>query len=322
MHAIEPSKRPVPEALALGPTLLARATQVDTAHFALSLVEGPAVVLGAVQRAGRVVDLEACRRAGIPVLRRATTGTAAWIGGRAIIVTLALPHVAALFPDATPRTLLNRNVRPLLKGFTRAGTLAHYFGRAWITLQKRPAALLGFDVAPSGAVLVEAFVGHDASIALPDDLTTEDERAIDRFLGKKPAALAEISPFASRDLEGFARAVLEGFLQRTEHVASTLTLAAHELDTRPFRPIEIARDPVPEGLILRPAVRVPIGWIEGAVAPATGGGARRVWLGGDVLAPRWALDRIAEGALGETNDDTPLPEIALEGATIAELLGC
>ncbi|MDI3286964.1 hypothetical protein [Polyangium sp. 15x6] len=313
MHAIELKKRAIPEALALGPALLEQAAQAQAAHVALSLVDGSAVVLGAAQRAGRVVDLAACARRGVPILRRATTGTAAWLGGRGLVVTLALPHVAALVADATPRTLLNRNVRPLLGGFTRAGLIAHYFGREWISLRRRPAVLLGFDVAESGAVLVEAFVGYDAAIALPEEITTESERAVDRFLGKKPASLAELATDAPLDLEGFAHALLEGLRTRAPSMSATMTITSEELDTRPFAPIDRALDPVPDGLNLRPAVRVPIGWIEAAIEPE---GGQRAWLGGDVLAPRWALARIAAGA------GAGLAEIPLEGATMADLLAC
>ena len=110
MRIFDPSPRPLAEALALATALLERAAGGE-AQIAASLLDGPAVVLGALQRAGRVVDVAACATAGTPVLRRCTTGTAAYIGGRAILWTLALPHVAALHPDATPRTLLNRNVR-------------------------------------------------------------------------------------------------------------------------------------------------------------------------------------------------------------------
>src|SRR5690348_7174186 len=107
MRTLELALRPLPEALALGPALLARAERDQIPLVAASLVQGPAVVLGAVQRAGRVVDLDACADAGVLVYRRATTGTAGWIGGRAYLFTVGLPHVAALLPDATPRTLLN-----------------------------------------------------------------------------------------------------------------------------------------------------------------------------------------------------------------------
>src|SRR5690349_12583757 len=114
MHSLPVAERTVAAALGLGPALLARAEAERAIFAAASLVAGPAVVLGAAQRAGRVVDLNACATMGTIVLRRATTGTAAYIGQHGLVWSLALPHVAAIVPDATPRTLLNRNVRPFL----------------------------------------------------------------------------------------------------------------------------------------------------------------------------------------------------------------
>lgn len=307
MHAIEPIQRPLRSALALGPTLLARAERLATTHLAVSLVEDRAVVLGAVQRAGSVVELEACERTSVTVLRRSTTGTAAWIGGRALVVTLSLPHVAALLPDATPRTLLNRNVRPLLKGFTHAGVLAHYFGREWISLRKQPAALLGFDMAPSGAVLIEAFVGFDEPITLSASLTSEHERAIDRLGGKTAASIADLSPGVS-PLE-FARAFREGFVARVGHASETLALPPDAVDAASFQPITSALDPIPEGFVPRNPSRVPIGWLESALSLD----GRHAWIGGDVLAPRFALEQIAHG-------EGPPPDMPIEGATAADLL--
>jgi hypothetical protein len=54
---------------------------------------------------------------------------------------------------------------------------------------------------------------------------------------------------------------------------------------------------------------VPIGWIDTAVDHASG----RVWLGGDVLAPAWALARIAAG-------DTEVEGAPIEGAKVADLI--
>jgi hypothetical protein len=318
MHAIEPAVRTPPEALALGRALVSRAEREKTPQISASLTHAPAVVLGAAQRAGRVVDLESCRHAGVTVLRRTTTGVAAWLGGRAFVFTIALPHIASLFPDATARTLLNRNVRPLLKGFSRAGVAAHYFGRDFLTLRQRPAALLGFDVAPSGAVLLEVFAGYDEPMAVPDALVSHDERALDRWTGKRPASLAEILPGAHPG--DIARAVLAGFADRVGISPEAVSLAPGELDPSPFQPITDANDPLPAGLRPGPAVPVPIGWVEAAVEPATGDRPPRVWLGGDILAPRWALERIGERALGSALGSPPLGDIPLEGATLSDLV--
>src|SRR5687767_10372119 len=86
-------ERSLEAALSLGPTLLLAAQRDRVPWIAASVSVGPAIVLGAVQRMGRVVDGEACSRGGTRVLRRATTGPAAYLGGRAIVWTLALPDV-------------------------------------------------------------------------------------------------------------------------------------------------------------------------------------------------------------------------------------
>src|SRR5689334_25084131 len=110
------ASRSIEDALGLGPALVDLARVERVPCLAASLTLGPAVRLGQHQRAGRVLDVPACERSNVRVFQRATSGTAAYAGKRALIFTLALPHVGALFPDATFRTLLNRNVRPFLKG--------------------------------------------------------------------------------------------------------------------------------------------------------------------------------------------------------------
>ncbi|WP_437487475.1 hypothetical protein WME75_06925 [Sorangium sp. So ce1014] len=312
LRSLPPAHRSLADALALGPALLARARSAEAAPWiAASLVEGPAVVLGAVQRAARVVDLAACAARGAPVLRRSTTGTAAFLGGRGVLWTLALPHVAALAPDATARTLLNRNVRGFLKGFARAGAPAHYGGREWISLQHRPAAWLGVDATRDGAVLIEVFAGHDAPLAIPAELAAPDERAVDRWLGKAPAALSEVLP-ARVSLEALARAVVEAVALR-----AALPLIdggeAPELAAERFQPISAPDDPVPPGAGAPVLARVPIGWIEAA---ALGEAPARAWLGGDVLAARWLLEDLGRGAAPASPDAGTLP---LEGASLSDL---
>ncbi|WP_437510772.1 lipoyl protein ligase domain-containing protein [Sorangium sp. So ce1099] len=312
MRCLPPAHRPLADALALGPALLARARSAPAAPWlAASLVDGPAVVLGAAQRAGRVVDLSACAARGAPVFRRSTTGTAAFLGGRGVVWTLALPHVAALAPDATARTLLNRNVRGFLRGFTRAGAPAHYFGREWISLQRRPAALLGVDAAEDGAVLIEVLAGHDAPLAIPAELAAPEERAVDRWLGKAPAALSEVLPARSSP-EALARAVVE---EIALHAGLPLSDGggAPELAAERLQPITAPDDPAPPGAGPAVLARVPIGWIEAA---ALGGAPARAWLGGDVLTARWLLDALGRGADPASLDTGAAP---LEGAGLSDL---
>jgi hypothetical protein len=308
MKVVRTAPRELSEALGLGPALLERAAAEGAPQMTASVVRGPAVVLGAGQRAGRVVDLPACARAGTAVLRRSTAGTAAFVGERAIVWTLALPHVAALAPDATARTLLNRNVRGFLKGLSRAGAIAHYFGREWISVRQRPAALLGFEMTREGATLIEVFAGLERSIAIPEALSTSDERAVDRWLGKSPAGLAEVMGTIEGGWEELAGAVIRAVAAR----ASAPVEEAAPITAASVTPaITRADDPMPEGFVAGPGVRVPIGWID------TGIGSGRVWLGGDVLVPGFALRAIPEGA-GEPQRSPPIA-IAVDGATLADL---
>jgi hypothetical protein len=289
-------ERPLAEALGLGAPLIARAERERVPWIAASVVHGPAVVLGAAQRAGRVLRLDA----GTAALRRATAGTAVYLGGRAVVWTLALPHVAALVPDATPRTLLNRNVRGFLAGLGRSGAIAHYFGREWISVRRRPAAVMGFQTTPGGAVLLEVFAGIDAPLALPEAIATEEERALDRWLGKPPASLGDLY---AADPAAVAREVMR---------AVGLRAGAAMEEGDPVEPSPIARvdrddDPMPDGFTRGPARRVPIGWIDTGVDRAHG----RVWLGGDVLAPAWALANLAAGE--------PIGDAPIDGAAVADL---
>ncbi len=301
MRVLAPRELSPGEALALGPALLSRARDDQAPWLAASIVRGPAVLLGAAQRAGRVVQLRACASRSTRVLRRATAGTAAYVGERAILWTLALPHVATLVPDATPRTLLNRNVRGFLKGLGQAGAIAHYFGREWISVRNRPAVLLGFEVSPEGTVLIEAVAGVDAPIALPREIATDDERAVDRWLGKSPAALGELMV---RDPFEIASVVTATVAQRA--VVPVESVEPFEVAALP----EVTRedDPMPEGFTVARAKRVPIGWIDVGTDPATG----RVWLGGDVLVPSHMLAAIALG-------DVEPADAPIEGATLADL---
>lgn len=289
------SPRSIDDALGLGPALVALARAERVPCVAASSIEGPAVLLGRHQRAARVLDPQACARAGVAVARRTTSGTAAFAGKRALLISLALPHVAALYPDATFRTLLNRNVRPFLKGFAAARASAHYFGREWISIHKQPGALLAFDVTADGLVLIEAFAGFDEPFSLPPELASDDERSLARFGEHTPIALAAALP-AETSPDTVARCLLDAIAARaTTHV----TLHAPPLLFAPpgsFAVDLAATEPVPSRALLGAPAHIPIGWLERALLPADA--AARLWLGGDVLAPRFFLDRIADVAAG------------------------
>lgn len=308
MQIVHPKDRSVVEALALSRAVLDVAEERRSGVLAASSVRGPAVILGAMQRAGRVVDMDACVKAGVTVCRRWTTGTAAWMGGTGLVLALALPDVAFIEKDATARTLLNRNVRPLLHGFSRAGAMAHYFGRESISLKRRPAGLLGYDVTRKGGVLIELVVGFDQSIALPTNLTTTDERKVTRFQGKTAASVTDVLPNAH--IEPFAVRVIEGFVEYVGTPATPLEMPQDRLDTWTCDPVTNELDPCPKGILPRSLESVPIGYIETGSRKGPAGYCE--WIGGDVLAPRWLYEDVM-GARG-------IPNVPIDGAKLDDLV--
>ncbi len=334
--------RSLEEALSAAPSLALAARADRDVTFAASLIEGPAVILGRDQRASRVVDLPICGASGVRVLRRRTAGTAMFVGQRALLFVLVLPHVAALFPDASPRTLLNRNLRPFLRGLTAAGGLAHYFGREWLAVRKRPALIAGFDMEPDGTVTLEVLAGIESSMAVPAPLSAADERAVDRFRGGSPAGLVEVLPDTASP-GTVARCVTEAFTAKSPSkvavrgdLLSAVRLTGAEIDA-------VSTDPAPPGARLIDPVRIPIGWLERAESPPeegafSGEGALlgqaaspghggspcatspRLWLGGDVLAPRALLDAVARLSVDASPESAALDRFPLEGVSLSELL--
>lgn len=272
------------DACGRGRAVMARAMRGELCLSA-SVVRGPALVLGSRQR-------DAVASAGGHFVRRATTGTELFIGDIAVWWSLGLPRVDALFPDALGATVLNRNVRGFLRGFTSQGVSASYLGREFLAVQGASGAVLGYDMADDGAVLLEVIAGwtHPLDVPLSQRVATTARRAPGVALsphtrGQTPA--------------GFARAVAEA-------VAARSGRSLRDEGTLAPLPEPRWREPV-----LRGAVRVPIGVLEaGEVDGAP-------WFGGDLLASTAWLRR-AECAVARGEE---LPEGAvMHGALPADLL--
>ncbi len=272
------------EACGRGRAVMARAMRGELC-LAASVVRGRALVLGARQRHASEAVTPDC-------VRRASTGTELFVGDVAVWWSLGLPRVDALFSDALGATLLNRNVRGFLRGFTAQGVLASYLGREFLAVQGAAGALLGYDVADNGSVLLEVIAGwtHPLDVPLSVRATTASRRA-------PSVALASRARGASPG--DFARAVAEAVAAR-----SGRTLRAE--GTLPALPEAPWREPV-----LRGAVRVPIGVLEaGEIDGAP-------WFGGDVLASTAWLRR-AEAAVAQ-GDALP-DEGVIHGAMPDDLL--
>ncbi len=145
------------------------------ASLAVSIIEESGPILGAFQRS--------CDDP-LATFARASGGPALSLSSGVVHVALALQTHDALI-SCTRDQILNRYVRPLLRGLTKSGSLAHYFGRDWVSVGHRPAAFVGFaHHAGTGRTSFEALVAVNA----PLWTTPRTSHS-----GKAPASLSELA---------------------------------------------------------------------------------------------------------------------------------
>jgi hypothetical protein len=157
-----------------------RAPLAHDAELRVSVLAEPGVLLGAFQRAR---ELPSDIYASCTFRRRGSGGPAARVGEGTVHLVLALPRPSALVQGA-PEQIVNRYVRPVLRALGSLGVPARYFGREWISVAHRPAALATFaHEAQSGRSVLEVVVGVHVPFAT---------HARASYLGKAPAALAQL----------------------------------------------------------------------------------------------------------------------------------
>jgi hypothetical protein len=282
-HLVPAREGTVDEAVALSERLLSLAESRRAIVSAALTARGPAVLLGRRQHSKTVLDLHACHARSVTVGRRFTTGAHVFIGtSGAAVFSLALPSIDTLVDDARPATVLNRNVRGWLAALTRSTAIAHYFGRDWLSIARRPCGSLALRAARSGAVVIELWLGARESTALPVEFASDRERAIDRWLGRQPASYFECAGTDAMDLrwcDEVQRRTLERYRVnvRPEPAATLdrLALAEAPIDERSMRWAE----PQP----------CAIGWVEAALSAQN-----TVWIGGDALVSDAALEALGE----------------------------
>jgi hypothetical protein len=150
--------------------------------------EADAIVLGALQRVASVRSLSTPAFSGARVCRRYTTGTEAELRGGVVYHALALPKVSALFPDASARTLLNRNLRLFMKAYMAAGVPFRYFGTEVLSVLGHPVALVGYDQSSTGAVLIEVFIGVQSPCVVRPALKREAPSGLAPLIGGNTSA--------------------------------------------------------------------------------------------------------------------------------------
>jgi hypothetical protein len=288
-------------ALALGGRALSLAVASRQPVLVGAAFEAEALVLGALQRPDTLRERSAARFE-VTIERRLTTGTEAQLSGPALYHALALPRVDSLFPDASSRTLLNRNLRLLLRGYTAAGVPLRYFGTEVLALLGHPVALVGYDQVASGAVLIEVLIGLEEPCVIRPALPRQAPAGLYEVLRGKPAPLDL--------LQRAQRGVIERHSSASTDVTDQLAAAAAAARTRDLGAGRVA------------PVAIPLGVVEACAAP-------RVRVTGDLLASTAALEGVEAAAdaaiaagdsLASTNILAPLEGMPLDGARLPDIL--
>jgi hypothetical protein len=250
-------------------------------------VTGDALVLGRLQRADTLRERSPARF-DLAIEHRCTTGTEARLSGAVLYHALALPRVDALFPDATARTLLNRNLRPLLRGYTAAGIPLRYFGTEVLALLGHPVALVGYEHSGAGAVLIEVLIGLESPCVVRSALKREAPAALYAVLRREPAPLDL--------LERAVQGVIERLGVSAQEIACLTPIAAAP-----------ACEPAP----VEASVPIPLGVVEASGAS----------ISGDLLVSTSALRQVEALAQAALDAQQPLSDAVLEPLRGAPLDG-
>ncbi|RYZ07200.1 MAG: hypothetical protein EOO73_12575 [Myxococcales bacterium] len=280
------------DALSLGARALAWSESSGAPALVSAACDGRALVLGQLQREDTLRERSPARFENVQ--RRPTTGTEAWLEGEVVYHALALPRVSSLFADASARTLLNRNLRAILRGYSAAGVPLRYFGTEVLALLGHPVALVGYEQAESGAVLIEVWLGLQQPCVVRSALKREAPRSLSAVMGRE-----------LRGPELMYRAV-SGIVERLQLETVEVALPA----------VALAAEALPKEPPA--AVSIPLGVVEAAGSRITG----------DLLVSTAALARVealAQSALdaGEPLTEAvllPLQGAPLDGAKPADLL--
>jgi hypothetical protein len=285
-------------ALALGSRALSWTEAHERAVLASASFNAEALVLGRLQREDTLRS-RSDARFDVRTVHRRSTGTEAQLDGAVLYHALALPRVDALFADASPRTLLNRNLRALLRGYTAAGVPLRYFGTEVLALLGHPVALVGYEQLESGAVLIEVLIGLEKPCVVRSALKREQPSALYPLLRSAPPAHELLQRAVAATCERLGRVPVD--------VAASL----------PPPPSVQA----PLGLAPPVAVAIPLGVVEAVVTP-------RARITGDLLVSTAALVRfeaLADRALAR--DEQPTNDLLavfhgspLDGAKPADVL--
>jgi hypothetical protein len=297
--------REAARALAEGAALAGCVADAGAPPVALygAVLTGAGLALGAHQRAAQAVRLSHAREASVSVVRRASGGPTMRAGDGVVYLALGLRTASTLLECPRDR-VLNRNVRGLLAGLSAGGVAAHYFGREFVSLARRPAVGCHWSRDAHGHVLLEFFLGVGAS-HLPDDaLVAYPSRVEPALNGKEPITFAEAYAETERGTAPEADALIELALVRGYAQAYQLELESVTApDVSPRVDLAI-RDDDDDALRWSQPHEVPIGFVSAGLA-VRDGVIRDARLAGDFFADADGTARLRSALV----DHAPSPEL-------------
>lgn len=273
------------EALQAGPAFVARAFEVDraTSAFFAAELSGKSIALGAHQRRAVVkADL------GASVARRRSGGRAVNAGDGIAYIAIGLRDASVFLPCPRDR-VLNRNVRGMLLGLSQGTVGAHYFGRDFVSVDRRPAVYTAWARNAAGNVILEFFVGMRDTFHVAESSMTYPSHHADVLNGKEPTTLAEAW---TRDVQ--FDEVVDRVVRRGYAKAYAIPLTTVEFDSSSQAPRLPAQHN--DAFAWSAPRDVPIGFVEAGVRLSAANNIEQVRLAGDYFADD-ALDGILNDSL-------------------------
>jgi hypothetical protein len=272
------------------------------AELSVHALDREALVLGAFQRAASVAPDPR------PLVSRISGGPLVAVGRGTLHVVLAIAKIDALDP-CSPRQIVNRHVRPLLRALTASGATARFFGRDWIDVKSRPAAWVGFaHDASTGRAVLEAFIAVSSSFAA---------RPRTAYLRKEPGTLDAI---VGRSFDAARVAVaIRGAYAAAWGERLTVREPGISASIAP-PPSVLAPAPVTDDVPIDPPWAATVDEAIGIVAAGRDRHGR-LRVGGDLLVSRDALTRLEErvanaapDAIGAiVHEELDDPRVAIDG---------
>ncbi|MBS2028399.1 MAG: hypothetical protein JST54_10880 [Deltaproteobacteria bacterium] len=226
------------------------------------------------------------------MLRRNSGGRALHIGEGTVGVLLALPEMGALLSQPlAPSKVLNRYVRGLLAGLTRAGAPegAHYFGRDFVSARGQQLAVIGQDNGTRAAIF-EALIALDRPLELDAGLNAYLPHLDPRVAGPPHSTLSALAGMPIT-CDALAEAIAAGYAEVHSAQLERVDLPSVSAELEP--PV----DEHEEGFSDSGVADIPIGFAE-ALVQHDGERVQRARLRGDFIAPSFVmreLERALEG---------------------------